>query len=101
MSNLKEGSVLLVGDLMLDEYLYGTIDRISPEAPVGILSWTKLTASLGGARIMGRNLAALHWEIFLAGGVGRDHAGEALFHLAIHGGMPTAGLVYADGPTPL
>jgi len=101
MSNLKEVSVLLVGDLMLDEYLYGTIDRISPEAPVGILSWTKRTASLGGAANVGSNLAHLGCEVFLAGVVGRDHAGEELLHLAKQLGMHTDGVTDADRPTTL
>jgi len=101
MSNLKEVSVLLVGDLMLDEYLYGTIDRISPEAPVGILSWTKRTASLGGAANVGSNLAQLGCEVFLAGVVGRDHAGEELLHLAKQLGMHTDGVVVEDRPTTL
>ena len=49
LSGLKHVSVLVVGDLMLDEYLYGAIDRISPEAPVGILNWRSQRFSLGGA----------------------------------------------------
>jgi D-beta-D-heptose 7-phosphate kinase/D-beta-D-heptose 1-phosphate adenosyltransferase len=101
LSGLKDVSVLVVGDLMLDEYLYGTIDRISPEGPVGILNWTSRQASLGGAANVGSNLAQLGCEVFLAGVVGQDHAAEELLQLAKQSGMHTDGVVVEDRPTTL
>ena len=101
MSGLKEVSVLVVGDLMLDEYLYGAIDRISPEAPVGILSWSSQRCSLGGAANVGNNLAQLGCEVFLAGVLGRDHAAEELLQLAKQSGINTEGVVVEDRPTTL
>ena len=85
--------MLLVGDLMLDEYVYGTIDRISPEAPVQILNWTSGNVILGGAANVANNLAQLGCEVFLAGVVGRDHAGEELLRLAKTSGINTEGVV--------
>lgn len=101
LSGLKNVSVLLVGDLMLDEYLYGAIDRISPEAPVGILSWNSQRFSLGGAANVGNNLAGLGCQVFLAGVVGQDHAAEELLQLAKQSGMNTDGVVAENRPTTL
>ena len=93
LNELKRASVLLVGDLMLDEYVYGTIDRISPEAPVQILNWTSGNVILGGAANVANNLVQLGCEVFLAGVVGRDHAGEELLRLAKTSGINTEGVV--------
>jgi D-beta-D-heptose 7-phosphate kinase/D-beta-D-heptose 1-phosphate adenosyltransferase len=101
LSGLKKVSVLVVGDVMLDEYLYGTIDRISPEAPVGVLSWTSREACLGGAANVARNLAHLGCEVFLAGVVGRDQAAQELLQLAKQSGAHTEGIVVEDRPTTL
>jgi len=98
---LKKVSVLVVGDLMLDEYVYGAIDRISPEAPVGILSWSSQRFSLGGAANVGGNLAGLGCDVFLAGVVGRDHAADELLRLAKQSGMNIDGIVVEDRPTTL
>lgn len=101
MSSLKKVAILVVGDVMLDEYLYGTIDRISPEAPVGVLSWTSREACLGGAANVARNLAQLGCEVFLAGVVGQDQAAQELLQLAKQSGMHTDGIVVEDRPTTL
>ena len=86
-------SVLVVGDLMLDEYVYGTIDRISPEAPVGILNWTSERASLGGAANVAHNLVQLGCDVLLAGVVGQDPAGEQLLQLAQASGIHTEAII--------
>jgi len=86
---------------MLDEYLYGAIDRISPEAPVGILNWSSQRFSLGGAANVGNNLAGLGCQVFLAGVVGQDHAAEEFLNLAKQSGMNTDGVVVEDRPTTL
>ena len=100
-SDTKSLSVLVIGDLMLDEYLYGAIDRISPEAPVGILNWSSQRFSLGGAANVGNNLAGLGCQVFLAGVVGQDHAAEEFLNLAKQSGMNTDGVVVEDRPTTL
>lgn len=85
--------MLLVGDLMLDKYVYGTIDRISPEAPVGVLNWTSERVSLGGAANVANNLAQLGCEVFLAGAIGQDQAGEDLLQLSKSAGIDMSGIV--------
>jgi rfaE bifunctional protein kinase chain/domain len=70
--------VLVLGDLMLDEYLYGEIGRISPEAPVPVMQLDHRESRLGGASNVARNVAALGARVSAFGVVGPDLAGEAL-----------------------
>ncbi|MBI1238105.1 MAG: bifunctional D-glycero-beta-D-manno-heptose-7-phosphate kinase/D-glycero-beta-D-manno-heptose 1-phosphate adenylyltransferase HldE [Alphaproteobacteria bacterium] len=75
--------VLCVGDLMLDRYVYGSVERISPEAPIPVLSVEREIAMLGGAGNVARNVAALGGTLHLVAAVGADAAGrevEALLH---------------------
>lgn len=71
-------TVLVLGDVMLDRFIYGAVDRISPEAPVPVIAVEKETAMLGGAGNVARNIAALGGRAVLIGLVGRDEAGSAL-----------------------
>jgi D-beta-D-heptose 7-phosphate kinase/D-beta-D-heptose 1-phosphate adenosyltransferase len=70
--------VLVVGDLMLDEYLWGRVERISPEAPVAVLSVLREELTLGGAGNVVKNLAALGARVSVAGVVGRGPQGKML-----------------------
>jgi D-beta-D-heptose 7-phosphate kinase/D-beta-D-heptose 1-phosphate adenosyltransferase len=78
--------VLVIGDLMLDEYIWGNVDRISPEAPVQVLDWLSAHDGLGGAANVAQNLVALGCEVLLVGVVGEDAKGDKLRqHLAERG----------------
>ena len=68
--------VLVVGDLMLDEFIWGRVARISPEAPVPVVEVTGQSFHLGGAGNVAANLRSLGGEVVLAGVVGADAAGE-------------------------
>jgi len=68
--------VLVLGDIMLDRYLWGEVERISPEAPVPIVSVTRETANLGGAANVAANVAALGGKSLLLGVVGDDPFAE-------------------------
>jgi len=70
--NLGKTRVLIVGDVMLDCYLWGTVDRISPEAPVPVVSIQKETWTLGGAANVANNLRKLEVEPILIGVAGND-----------------------------
>jgi len=70
--------VLVVGDLMLDEFLWGTVERISPEAPVPVVRVERETIHLGGAANVAHNLRALGAQVLVCGVVGRDRAGDRL-----------------------
>jgi D-beta-D-heptose 7-phosphate kinase/D-beta-D-heptose 1-phosphate adenosyltransferase len=83
---LKRASVLVVGDAMLDRYVYGQIKRISPEAPVPILTVEREVAMPGGAGNVVRNLTALGAAVAFLSVVGDDQAGSDLTGLI--GGQP-------------
>ncbi|HEY0427874.1 MAG TPA: D-glycero-beta-D-manno-heptose-7-phosphate kinase [Pyrinomonadaceae bacterium] len=74
-SNLK---ILIVGDVMLDRYLWGSVNRISPEAPVPIVNINKTSVVLGGAANVAANVAGLGAEPILVGITGRDSEADAL-----------------------
>ncbi len=69
---LSGARVLCVGDLMLDRYVHGEVERISPEAPIPVLRVTGESAMLGGAGNMVRNLAALGGRVRFIAVVGDD-----------------------------
>jgi rfaE bifunctional protein kinase chain/domain len=71
-------SVLVVGDVMLDRYWFGEVNRISPEAPVPIVRVEKREERLGGAANVARNVAALGAQTGLLGVVGKDEAGDTV-----------------------
>lgn len=75
-------TVLVLGDVMLDTWIYGHIERISPEAPVPVLRTDRRREMLGGAGNVARNIAALGCRAILVGLVGDDHCGEELRALA-------------------
>ena len=102
LTSAKNVSVLVLGDVMLDQYIYGTIDRISPEAPVQVVNWREQRSGLGGAANVANNLAQLGCHVFLAGVVGSDATADELLNTAKAMGINTAGVVTdADRPTTL
>ncbi len=76
--------VLVVGDLMLDRYVYGSVSRISPEAPVPVVRVTKETSMPGGASNVAFNIRALGGKAAVAGMIGKDAAGVELRWLLTH-----------------
>src|SRR5579871_266519 len=78
VKRFNRASVLVVGDAMLDRYVYGTVSRVSPEAPVPILSVTRELAMPGGAGNVVRNLIALDAAAAFVSVVGDDQAGSDL-----------------------
>jgi len=70
--------ILVLGDVMLDEYIWGTVDRISPEAPVPVVSVNKRDYHSGGAANVARNLHGLGANVTLIGLTGDDVAGKTL-----------------------
>lgn len=71
-------NILVIGDLMLDRYIYGTVSRISPEAPVPVVHVTEERNMPGGACNVAWNTRALGSRVVLAGVLGKDHAGNQL-----------------------
>jgi D-beta-D-heptose 7-phosphate kinase/D-beta-D-heptose 1-phosphate adenosyltransferase len=71
-------TVLCVGDLMLDEFVYGEVSRISPEAPAPVIAARRSEINVGGAGNVARNIASLGAKCIFVGLVGNDTAGETL-----------------------
>src|ERR1700722_15201355 len=78
LSRFKDARVLVVGDVMLDRFVYARVSRISPEAPVPVLAVEREVMSLGGAGNVARNVVSLGGRATLIGGKGNDAAGAAL-----------------------
>ncbi len=91
--------VLVLGDVMLDEYVWGTVARISPEAPVPVVAVQAESLKLGGAGNVAANLAALDGTAELVGVVGTDAAAERLTQELTRAGVKADGLV-PDGSRP-
>src|SRR5438128_4396389 len=92
-------TVVVVGDLIADEYLFGKPARISREAPVLILRFTERAVSLGGAANATHNVHVLGARVLPVGVVGRDAAGDELLGLFHAAGIPTDGIVTENGRT--
>ena len=71
-------TVLCVGDLMLDEFVYGEVSRISPEAPAPVIAVQRTETNIGGAGNVARNIASLGARCIFVGLVGEDDAGAQL-----------------------
>ena len=92
--------VLVVGDLMLDRYMWGMVERISPEAPVPVLSPGREATRAGGAGNVALNLAGLGLEVAVAGFAGEDENRDRLLEiLAGHDIDTTAVVTLSDRPT--
>lgn len=78
LNNMQGKKILVVGDLMLDEFIWGKVQRISPEAPVQVVSVTKTEVMPGGAGNATNNIAALGGNVFAVGVIGDDQIGEIL-----------------------
>lgn len=76
IQELENKHVVIIGDVMLDEYIFGNVERISPEAPVPVVCVEKEEFRLGGAGNVARNIAALGGRVSLHGSLGKDQAGD-------------------------
>jgi D-beta-D-heptose 7-phosphate kinase/D-beta-D-heptose 1-phosphate adenosyltransferase len=92
----RDARVLVVGDLMLDRYLTGSVDRVSPEAPVPVVLVEEESLAVGGAANVAANVAALGAPCRLVGCLGQDASGEALRAALTSLGVRTEGLVTTD-----
>src|SRR5262245_46495546 len=93
-------TVVVVGDVMIDRYVTGKVERISPEAPVPVLLHSHDRAVAGGAANVAVNIVALGCDVRLVGAVGSDQNGEDLKAILARTGVCPAHLVTdADRPT--
>lgn len=88
--------VLVVGDVMIDSYLSGKVDRISPEAPVPVVALKKRKNMLGGAANVALNLKALGAEAILCSVIGQDKQGDEMLNLLALSELPVDGIVRSE-----
>ncbi len=88
--------VAVVGDVMLDNYWWGNVDRISPEAPVPVVALNKKESRLGGAANVALNCIALGAKVSLASVVGADQDGDLLIDLAQKAGIDTSCIMKSE-----
>ncbi len=89
----KESAVLVVGDIILDEFIWGKVDRISPEAPVPVVMVKNETQLLGGAANVVNNIRSLGGKVSLSGLVGGDERGRKILNILEEKGVPTRGVL--------
>ncbi len=92
--------IAVIGDLMLDRYIWGSVSRISPEAPVPVLEVESESARLGGAANVANNIKSLGAEPILFGIVGEDEAGETISRILDEMSLTREGVMkVSDRPT--
>ncbi|WP_439814316.1 D-glycero-beta-D-manno-heptose-7-phosphate kinase [Zavarzinia sp. CC-PAN008] len=83
IARFPQATVLVVGDVMLDRFVYGRAERLSPEAPIPVLTVERETEMCGGAGNVARNVASLGGQAIVVGVIGRDRDGAALNALLV------------------
>lgn len=97
LRSLAGQRVVVVGDVMLDEYLLGSVKRVSPEAPVLVVDVDRISWAPGGAANVAANVRALGGDVSIAGLIGRDDAGRRLREQLETMGVETGGLIEDPG----
>lgn len=97
LQRIPDRCVLVLGDVMLDQFVFGQVDRISPEAPVPVVRFEREAWRLGGAANVAQNVRALGAEALLVGVAGTDEAGQRLRAELAHADISDGSLVEAPG----
>jgi D-beta-D-heptose 7-phosphate kinase/D-beta-D-heptose 1-phosphate adenosyltransferase len=99
-ARFPETNILVIGDIIIDHFIWGTVSRISPEAPVPVVNVTGENLLLGGAANVLNNIYALGGKATICGLIGQDIMGDHLLGLLDDLGSPTDGIVRsANRPT--
>ena len=99
LDRFKEKKILVAGDIMLDKHIYGSVSRISPEAPVPVLKAEKEIFNPGGAANLASNLASLGAKVYLSGVVGNDDAQKILFNELHKMNIDSSCIIKSNKPT--
>lgn len=99
IDRFADGRILVIGDVILDQFIWGTVSRISPEAPVPVVNVTKEELLLGGSANVVRNIRSLGGHCALCGIIGDDAMGAELLRLMQAAGAPIDGLIKGSRPT--
>ncbi|MBI3009286.1 MAG: hypothetical protein HYY56_07235, partial [Candidatus Omnitrophica bacterium] len=93
ISGFSRAKVLVIGDIILDEFIWGKVSRISPEAPVPVLLVESESFMPGGAANVANNISAMGGKVWLAGVVGSDHRGRLLKQELTSNGVDVEGIM--------
>lgn len=96
IENFHNTTVLVIGDIIADHYIWGKVERISPEAPVPIVDVQRESYMLGGAGNVANNILALEGDVRVCGVVGHDEIGRWVTHALRSKGVDTSGIVVED-----
>ena len=99
IKSFGDRSILVIGDLILDHYIWGTVCRISPEAPVPVVEVTRESFMLGGAANVAHNIVSMGGRAAVVGISGRDMAGKALIDMLTEKGVDCNGVFLENRPT--
>jgi len=99
IKKFKEGKVLVIGDLILDEYVTGEAEKLSPEAPVPVIKLKERYYKLGGAANTANNISSLSKGVYLCGFYGDDEDGTKLINLISENNIKNIGLKYSSYQT--
>lgn len=86
-NNFKNKKILVIGDIILDRYIFGKVSRISPEAPVPVVEVYEESYRLGGAANVANNIIALGGKVYISGIIGKGSAGRIVKDLLIEKGI--------------
>jgi rfaE bifunctional protein kinase chain/domain len=89
----KTKKIIVLGDVMIDAYLSGRVDRVSPEAPVPIVNFSKLEERLGGAANVALNLISLGAQVTMSTVIGQDQEAETMLQLMEERSISTSGII--------
>lgn len=92
-ASFKKSRILIIGDIMIDAYLWGDVDRISPEAPVPVVSVRRRENRLGGAANVARNIKALGADPVICSVIGDDFKGDEFLQMLENENMSTEGII--------
>lgn len=92
LSQFQDKQIMIVGDIILDEYIWGDVNRISPEAPVPVIEICGEKSGCGGAANVAQNISSLGGKVELIGVVGKDRDGEHMLQMLNSIGVGTTGI---------
>ncbi len=93
IKSFKDSKILVVGDIMLDRFIYGSVERISPEAPVPVVKVTKDINLLGGSANVVNNIVALNGNADICGLIGKDLYGESIIDILNKRALNISGVI--------
>tara|TARA_B100000945_G_scaffold2547_1_gene2190 strand:- start:2006 stop:3400 length:1395 start_codon:yes stop_codon:yes gene_type:complete len=96
LENINVPRILVIGDIMLDHYSWGEVDRISPEAPIPIMKVLREDQRLGGAGNVVMNLATLGAKVSVCGVIGKDETGDIINTLLTENDVDCSGIIVSE-----